>query len=69
MMHVKRFTNMNAGEMREFLEQQYAEWVLEGFKSPEWIRRFMRRIAILADVLCLPKEQVLGQVSHIQEVA
>lgn len=69
MVRNKRFTQMNAGEMRLFLMGEYKEWVSEGFKSPEWIKRFMRRVSILADMVCLPKDQVLGQITCHMEAA
>jgi hypothetical protein len=42
------FTQMDAGEQREFLAGELALWRTEGYWSPARAQRFYRRVGILA---------------------
>jgi macrodomain Ter protein organizer (MatP/YcbG family) len=44
----KNFQALDAGEMREFLAEQLAEWKAAEFKDSSFSRIWFRRVAILA---------------------
>jgi len=57
----------DAGDQREQLAQDYADWIAAGFISTEKAQRFYRRVRILARAISRPWQEVLNVIKHDAE--